>query len=113
VFPSAVGTRQDRNRVRNRVLAPSIKRADEYLVGEGSTPLPERLTLHALRRTSISIRIALGHDVRTIMDEHGQLDPAVTVGMYAKAMRPEDKAAWRRFVGLDANTEPETVAQLA
>jgi integrase len=101
VFPSAVGTRQDRNRARNRVLAPAIKRANEQLANDGRTALPEGLTLHALRRTHISVLIALGYDLRQIMEQAGHTDPTVTVGMYAQPMRPEDRAAWRTFVGVD------------
>ena len=49
VFPSAAGTRQDRNRVRNRVLARAIKAAKEQLA-------------NALRRTFASVLVALGRD---------------------------------------------------
>lgn len=112
VFPSAAGTRQDRNRARNRVLAPAVKLADKHLHAGGLTPLPEGLTLHALRRTSISVRVALGDDLSYIMEQHGHVDPAVTFGVYAKPMRPEDRVRWRALVGVEGDpvTGPAEVA---
>jgi integrase len=86
VFPSAAGTRQDRNRVRTRILAKAVKRANTKLAGEGFTPLPDGLTLHALRRTCASLRIALGHDPRQVMGAMGHTDPSVTLGIYAQVM---------------------------
>ena len=52
VFPSAAGTRQERNRVRARVLGKAAKRADEALAAADLAALPEGLTLHALRARS-------------------------------------------------------------
>jgi integrase len=90
VFPSAVGTRQDRHRVRGRVLAGAIKGANEQLVKDGHAPLPEGLTLHALRRTFASVLVALGKDVRYVMDQIGHTNPNVTLGIYAQVMRASD-----------------------
>jgi integrase len=53
VFPTQEGNRQSPSNVRNRVIALSVKRANERLVGRGLAPLPERLTPHSLRRTFI------------------------------------------------------------
>jgi integrase len=91
VFPSATGTRQDRNRVRNRVLAVAVKRANEQLVADGQTPLPEGLTLHALRRTCASLLVAVGKDPSYVMGQMGHTDPTVTLGIYAHVMRASDK----------------------
>ena len=90
VFPSAVGTRQDRNRVRSRVLARAIKGANEQLAKDGLTALPEGLTLHGLRRTFASVLVALGHDPRYVMDQIGHSNPMVTLGIYAQVMRVSD-----------------------
>jgi integrase len=98
VFPSAAGTRQDRNRVRNRVLIPAVKRADEQLQAAGAASLPEGLTLHALRRTFISVLIGLGKDPAYVMAQAGHTDPAITIGIYSKPMRPEDQARLRALV---------------
>ncbi|HEY4894900.1 MAG TPA: site-specific integrase [Solirubrobacteraceae bacterium] len=88
VFPSAAGTRQDRNRVRNRVLAPAIVRADEQLLADGLAPLPEALTLHALRRTFCSILVAIGKDPAYAMSQMGHTDPTITIGIYSKPISP-------------------------
>jgi integrase len=50
------------------------------------TPLPEGLTLHALRRTCASVLVALGKDPRYVMAQLGHTDPAVTLGINAQAM---------------------------
>jgi len=91
VFPSAAGTRQDGGRVRGRVLAKAVKRANAQLAAEGQTPLPEGLTLHALRRTCASMLVALGKDPRYVMAQLGHTDPTVTLGIYAQAMTASDR----------------------
>ncbi len=101
VFPSAAGTRQDRNRVRNRVLTPAIKRASERLEADGGAPLPEGLTLHALRRTFCSLLVALGKDPAYVMAQMGHTDPAITIGIYSKVMRAKDRERLQVLVGGD------------
>lgn len=100
VFPSAAWTRQDRNRVRSRVLARAIKRANERLAADGLAALPEGMTLHALRRTFASVLVALGHDPRYVMDQIGHSNPNVTLGIYAQVIRvsDEDRARLRALV---------------
>jgi hypothetical protein len=44
------GARQSRENLRNRVLAPAVKRASEQLVEAGSPPLPDGLLLSAMVR---------------------------------------------------------------
>lgn len=90
VFASAAGTRQDGGRVRGRVLGKAIKRANAQRAAEGQTPLPEGLTLHALRRTCASVLVALGKDPRYVMGQLGHTDPTVTLGIYAQAMNSSD-----------------------
>ena len=62
MFPSAAGTRRDRNRARTRVLAKAVEWANGSLAQAGLAALPEGLTLHALRRTFASTLVALGAD---------------------------------------------------
>jgi integrase len=95
VFPSAAGTRQDRNRVRTRVLGKAIKRADANLAKAELSALPDGLTLHALRRTYASVLVAIGNDTAYVIGQLGHTDPAVTYGKYAKAIRPEDRERLR------------------
>jgi integrase len=90
VFPSAPGTRQDGGRVRSRVLRKAVKRANGQLAADGLTPLPEGLTLHALRRTCASVLVALGKDPRYVMAQLGHTDPTVTLGIYAQTMTSSD-----------------------
>jgi len=72
--------------VRNRVLARSIERASETLVEHDRAPLPEGLTPHSLRRTYISLLLALGADVPYVMAQVGHADPKVTLAIYAQVM---------------------------
>jgi integrase len=101
VFPSATGTRQDRNRVRTRVLAKAVARADKALVKAGQSALPDGMTLHALRRTFGSVLIALGHDNAYVMGQMGHTSPMMTLGVYAKSIRPEERARLRALVNGD------------
>ena len=111
VFPSAAGTRQDRNRVRARILGGAIARANEQLADEGLTELPEGLTLHALRRTFGSLLIAIGRDPAYVMAQMGHTDPTVTLGLYAKVMSvgDDDRERLRALVGGSELTVPAKV----
>ena len=106
-MPSSAGTKQDRNRVRNRVLAPAIRRANEQLEKDDLAPLPEGLTLHALRRTSVSIVLAIGWDTPYVMKQMGHTDSSMTVGIYGQVMaaKEQDRARLRELVG-EASREP-------
>jgi integrase len=86
VFPTESGRRQNASNVRNRVLAMSIARADEKLTASGAAPLPEGLTPHSLRRTFISVLLALGEEVPYVMRQVGHSDPKVTLSIYAQLM---------------------------
>jgi len=66
-LPRAGGLRlQGRELIRDEdsTCNKAIKRANRQLDGDGQTPLPEGLTLHALRRTCASVLVALGKDPR-------------------------------------------------
>ncbi len=105
VFPGAIGTRLDRNRVRNRVLGHparasangkklagvgAVGRANERLLAQGLAALPEGLTPHSLRRTFGSLLIALGRDPAYVMAQMGHTDPTMTLGLYAQVMSMAD-----------------------
>jgi integrase len=113
VFPSSVGTRQDRNRVRCRVLAGAIKGANEQLAKDGLAPLPDGLTLHALRRTFASALIALGKDPAYVMGQMGHTDPTVTLGIYAQVMRSSDEARKHLRMLVGGAEQGDTVAESA
>ena len=86
VFPTETGCQQNASNIRTRVLALSLKRANEGLAARGLVPLPEGLTPHSMRRTFISLRLALGEDVPYVMAQVGHVDPKVTLSIYAQVM---------------------------
>jgi hypothetical protein len=49
-------------------------------------PLPEGLTPHSLRRTFISLLLAIGEDVPYVMGQVGHVDPKMTLSIYAQVM---------------------------
>jgi integrase len=116
VFATSTGARQSRENLRNRVLAPSVKRASERLVEIGSAPMPDRLTPHSLRRTFAGVLYALGEDPGVVMDEMGHTDPALALAVYRQTMRRDEgeKAALRAIVeGGEMAVEPQTGGQTA
>jgi len=86
VFPTESGGRPNASNVRNRVLAKSIERANEKRAERDVPPLPEGLTPHSLRRTFISLLLAIGEDVPYVMRQVGHANPTVTLTVYAQVM---------------------------
>jgi len=54
------------------VLLPSVAGANGALQAAGLAPLPERLTLHSLRHTACSLRLAIGDEPPYVMAQLGQ-----------------------------------------
>jgi integrase len=102
VFGTRAAHTQSPSNVRNRVLAPAVKRANERLGEAGEIPLPERLTPHKLRHTFASLLVALGVDPGSVMDQLGHTDPTFTLRVYRHGMRRDEasKRALRELVGL-------------
>jgi len=106
VFPTSKGARQNPSNIRQRVLAPSVKRANERLAEAGGEQLPESITPHKLRHTFASLLVALERDLDidsgVVMDQLGHTDPAFTWRVYRHGMRRDDasKQALRDLVGL-------------
>jgi len=94
VFPTRAGARRDKDNVRNRVLAPAVRRADEARRQRGLPALPERLTPHALRRTYISLMLEAGASIPYVMAQVGHTSPDVTLRIYAQVLNRS-----RRHVG--------------
>jgi len=86
VFPTETGAESERNNVRRRVLHRAVERADANLEERDRNPLPGDLTPHSLRRTFISILLALGKPVPYVMQQVGHTDPKVTLSIYARVM---------------------------
>jgi integrase len=107
VFPTSEGNAQNPSNIRQRVLAPAVKRANGTLEKAGETPLPEPLTPHKLRHTFTSLLVALGTDMGATMDQLGHTDPSFTLRIYRHAMRRDatSQKALREIVGL-ADSEP-------
>jgi integrase len=100
VYPTRTGARLSPENFRNRVLAASVKRANEKLAKENEPPLPDGLTPHSLRRTFCSLLYALGESPPVVMDEMGHTDPALALRVYAQAMRrgEDERATLRALV---------------
>jgi integrase len=90
VFATGSGGRQNQSNIRNRVLAGSVKLANERREDAGLGPLPSGLTPHSLRRTFISLVLAAGEDPPYVMRQVGHSDPKVTLGIYAQVMLRKD-----------------------
>lgn len=90
VFGTGQGRRQSASNVRNRVLAGTVRRADELLAEAGEPTLPEGLTPHSLRRTFASFLYAIGENPAVVMAEMGHTDPGLALRIYAQAMRRDD-----------------------
>ena len=103
VFATTTGGSQNPSNIRNRVLAPAVKVANERLAEAGEVPLPEHLSPHKLRHSFASLLVALGVDPGACMDQLGHEDAAFTLRVYRHAMRRDEaaKLALRKLVGLD------------
>jgi integrase len=100
VFPTRTGARLGPDNFRNRVLAASVKRANESLAERELPPLPDKLTPHSLRRTFCSLLYALGESPPVVMQEMGHTHPALALRVYAQAMRrdEDEQSALRSLV---------------
>jgi len=83
VFPTSTGQPDNRNSVRRRALD-----ADG-----GCEPLPAGLSPHGLRRTFASWLVAEGEDPAYVMQQLGHTAPAMTLGLYAKALKSKRRRA--------------------
>jgi integrase len=90
VFGTAAGRRDGPTNVRRRALAPAVELANERLREEGSEPIPDGITPHALRRTFASILVACGEDPRHAMGQLGHADAGFTLRTYAQQMDRRD-----------------------
>jgi integrase len=86
VFRTARGRPRNRDNVRERVLAPVVRRANELLVERGLPPLPEGLSAHKLRHTFASVLAACGEDPAYVMAQLGHTDPRFTLRVYTHVM---------------------------
>lgn len=108
IFPTRTGGTLNPPNVRNRLLAETVKRANERRERDGRQLLPERVTPHALRRTFASLALAAGRDARWVMGQMGHTDARLTLSVYAQVVqrREVDEAAIWRLMRFPS--EPET-----
>jgi integrase len=95
VFATTTGRRQNRENVRRRVLHPALERANEILELAGRPLIAGNVTLHALRRTYISLLLEAGENPRVVMAQVGHTDPALTLRVYAQVMSQREGSANR------------------
>jgi integrase len=87
LFPSRTGGHLNASNIRNRLLAETVRRANEKRSAEGRMLLPDRVTPHTLRRTFASLCFFAGRDLRFVMGQLGHDDPRMTLAVYAQAMK--------------------------
>jgi integrase len=91
VFGTSTGRRRDRNSVRNRLLAPILRRATSLLEERGQRPLPDRVTPHTFRRTYLTYLAWAGLPERFAMQQAGHKDASLTLEVYQQPL-PDDPA---------------------
>ncbi|MCW2995251.1 MAG: integrase family protein [Conexibacter sp.] len=108
VFATGTGGKRDKDNLRNRILKPLLRLADELLLASGEVPLPKGVTPHKLRHTFASILVACGEDPASVMAQLGHTDPRFTLRVYTHLMRrdPAERARLKAYV----NAEPEALA---
>jgi len=114
VFVTSTGRVRNRHNLRQRVVAPVVKRADELLAEREQHPLPAGLSPHKLRHCFASVLVALGNDPAYVMGQLGHTDPVFTLRVYTHMMRRDggERDALRALVnGADwaANGQPDPI----
>jgi integrase len=101
VFPTSNGEQFGASNIRRRVLDKAVERANERLAETDDVPLPDGLTPHKPRHSFGSLLVALGRDMRVVMDQMGHADPAFTLRVYTHSMRWDEpsRRALRELVG--------------
>jgi integrase len=101
VFITATWSARSRHNLRQDVVEPVMRRADELQAQRGGQPLPLGITPHKLRHTFASVLIAIGMDPIYVMAQLGHTDPAFRLRVYAHMMRrsEEERERLRALVG--------------
>jgi integrase len=100
VFPTVRGTQRNRNNVRNRILLPTLDRANVARAKAGLPPIPH-VTNHTLRRTFASVLYDAGATPTDVMAQMGHTSAALALEVYAKKMKRSSDTAKR----MDENLE--------
>jgi integrase len=109
-LPTRTGTRRNKDNVRQKVIEPVVRRANDLRASRGETAIRVHVTPHTFRRTYSSFMLAAGFDLPYVQDQVGHLHPTTTLAIYAKVIRRRDRdrlrAEIRELLGA-----PETTAQ--
>jgi integrase len=90
-FPTRTGARRDKDNIRQRVIAPALRRANRERGAAGLPPITVHVTPHTLRRTYISLMLAAGAEVPYVQDQVGHTDPKLTLEIYALVLKRRDR----------------------
>lgn len=90
-FPTRTGRSRDKDNVRERVIRPVVKRANELRARGGEPPILAHVTPHTFRRTYISFMLAAGFDLPYVQEQVGHQDPSTTLKIYAQVIRRPDR----------------------
>lgn len=94
----------ERHRVRRRILDRSIRAANESLVEKGIEPIG-KVTIHGLRRTYASLRIAGGDDPVYMTNQIGHTSASLTMSVYAKAVKRRNHLTGETRIAFDKALE--------
>ena len=78
-FPTRTCKRRGKDNIRNRVIAPALRRANELRERRRLPPIDAHVTPHTLRRTYISIMLSAGADIPYVQAQVGHRDPKLTL----------------------------------
>jgi len=90
VFPTARGTKDNRQNVRERLFMKAIERANVRLA-EQKLDLLGDVRPHGLRRTYASLRTACGDDPVFVSRQIGHEDVRFTLNVYAQSVKRRDR----------------------
>jgi integrase len=113
VLLTSKGKPRDRHNLRQRVVAPVVRRASGLLAELDAPPLPEGISPHKLRHTFASLLVALGSDPAALMAQLGHTDPAFTLRVYAHMMRrdPLERERLRALVEGDLDLDLDAISK--
>jgi integrase len=95
VFPTRTGRRRNKDNVRARVIAPTVRRVNELREATGGSPLPPGVTPHTLRHTFISFLLEARAPPRYVMGQVGHTDPKTTLRIYAHLLERDRSGVGR------------------
>jgi integrase len=90
-FPTRTGARRDKDNIRERVVAPMVKHANEEREAAGLPPIGGGVTPHTLRRTYISLMLSAGAEVPYVQAQVGHADAKVTLEIYAIVLKRRER----------------------